>query len=48
MDPFNSIAPSEFISTEDESLTEPSCDNSLIEKFGNLELTEFWISINDE
>jgi len=47
-DPLNSIAPSEFISTEEESFIELFCDNSLKAKFGNMELTKFWISIKDE
>jgi hypothetical protein len=38
--PFNTSAPSEFI--------ELSCDNSLKARFGSTELTEFWISIEDE
>jgi hypothetical protein len=44
-DPFNSIVPSEFISTEEESLIELSCDSSLKSKFLNMELIKFWISI---
>jgi hypothetical protein len=47
-DPFNSIVPSKFISTEEESLIELSCDSSLKSKFLNMELTKFWISIKDE
>ncbi|XP_050522096.1 zinc finger BED domain-containing protein 5-like [Daktulosphaira vitifoliae] len=47
-DPFNSTAPSEFTSTEEESLIELSCDNSLKTKFSSIDLTKFWISIKDE
>ncbi|KAL4126012.1 hypothetical protein QTP88_010244 [Uroleucon formosanum] len=47
-DPFNSTAPSEFTSTEEESLIELSCDNSLKTKFSSMDLTKFWISIKDE
>ncbi|KAL4153497.1 hypothetical protein QTP88_001330 [Uroleucon formosanum] len=47
-DPFNSIVPSEFNSTEEESLIELSCDSSLKSKFTNMELTKFWISIKNE
>ncbi|VVC25872.1 Hypothetical protein CINCED_3A012173 [Cinara cedri] len=47
-DPFTSIVPSEFISTEEESLIELSCDSSLKSKFTNMELTKFWISIKNE
>jgi zinc finger BED domain-containing protein 5/7/8/9 len=47
-DPFNSIGPSEFISTEEESLIELSCDSSLKAKFTSMELAKFWISIKDE
>lgn len=47
-DPFNSTAPSEFISTEEESLIELSCDNSLKTKFSSMDLTKFWIPIKDE
>jgi hypothetical protein len=46
-DPFNTSAPSEFTSAEEENLIELSCDNSLKARFGSTELTEFWISIKD-
>jgi hypothetical protein len=47
-DPFNTGAPSEYTSTEVENLIELSCDNSMKERSGSAELTEFWISIKDE
>jgi len=40
-DPLNSTAPSEFTSTEEESLIELSCDNSLKIKFSSMDLTKF-------
>jgi len=47
-DPFNSIAPTDFDSIEEESLIELSCDNSLKAKSGRTDLMKFWISIKDE
>jgi hypothetical protein len=47
-DPFNTSAPSEFTSAEEENLIELSCDNSLKARFDSTELTEFWVSIKDE
>jgi hypothetical protein len=47
-DPFNTSAPSEFTSAEEENLIELSCDNSSKARFGSTELTEFLISIRDE
>lgn len=47
-DPFNIDAPTEFTSSEEENLIELSCDNILKAKFIKMELSEFWISIQEE
>jgi hypothetical protein len=44
-DPFNTSAPSEFTSADEENVIDLSCDNSFKARFGSTELTEFWILI---
>ncbi|XP_075454497.1 protein FAM200A-like [Ascaphus truei] len=47
-DPFKAQAPPEFTSLEEENLIELSCDNTLKTKFCHMDITEFWLTVQDE
>ena len=46
--PFAQPTPSSFTEQEEEDYLDLTCDNSLKRKFNLVNLTNFWISLNDE